>query len=75
MHLVTHALQNDSDEPGAFGIVKKIGKTKKMCACDCFLVKLRCRYLTLHFGVKAKGNNFKLIFNDIESSKVVTFVI
>ena len=59
-HLVTN-------EPGAVGIVNKIGKTKKMCACDYFLLKLQCRYLTLHFGVKARGNNFKLIFTHTES--------
>ena len=60
MHLVTN-------EPGAVGIVNKIGKTKKMCACDYFLLKLQCRYLTLHFGVKARENNFKLIFTHTKS--------
>ena len=58
---------NDSDEPGAVEIVNKIGKRKEMCACDCFLVKLKCRYLTLHFGVKARENNFKLIFTHTKS--------
>ena len=50
---------------GAFGIIKR-KKQKKMCTCGFFLVKLQCKYLTLHFGVKARGNNFKLIFTNIE---------
>ena len=41
---------------------KRKGKHKKMCACDFFLVKLQCSYLTLHSGVKARGKDSKLIF-------------
>ena len=56
-----------SDEPGAFGMVNRKEKQRTRVHVIAFLVKLQFRYLTLHFGVKARGNNFKLIFTNTES--------